>query len=76
MLDQSTSDLRSRLLARIDTTPTEVWTPSDFADLGSRAAVDKTLQRLVAAGELRRIDRGLYDRPRRWSPTIVPSSEP
>lgn len=47
MLDQSTSDLRSRLLARIDTTPTEVWTPSDFANLGSRAAVDKTLQRLV-----------------------------
>ena len=65
MLDQPTPDLRPRLLARIDSTPGEVWTPSDFADLGSRAAVDKTLQRLVAAGELRRIDRGLYDRPRK-----------
>lgn len=42
-----------------------MWTPSDFVDLGSRAAVDKTLQRLVAAGDLRRIDRGLYDLPRR-----------
>lgn len=72
MLDQSTSDLRSRLLARIDTTPTEVWTPSDFANLGSRAAVDKTLQRLVAAGELRRIDRGLYDRPRKSNLTGKP----
>ncbi|MDQ2763537.1 MAG: DUF6088 family protein, partial [Pseudomonadota bacterium] len=34
-----------------------------FLDLGSREAVDKTLQRLVKAGALRRIDRGLYDRP-------------
>lgn len=41
-----------------------VWTPPDFARLGSRDAIDKTLQRLVGAGELRRIDRGLYDRPR------------
>jgi hypothetical protein len=40
-----------------------VWTASDFADFGPRDAVDKALQRLVAAGQLRRIDRGLYDRP-------------
>lgn len=53
------SDLRSRLLARIESKPDEVWTPGDFADLGARAAVDKTLQRLAAAGQLRRIDRGL-----------------
>ncbi|MFG1428812.1 DUF6088 family protein [Roseixanthobacter glucoisosaccharinicivorans] len=65
MLDQPVHDLRPRLLTRIDSTPGEVWTPGDFADLGGRAAVDKTLQRLVAAGDLRRIDRGLYDRPRK-----------
>jgi len=46
-----------------------VWTPTDFADLGTRAAIDKTLQRLVTAGDLRRIDRGLYDRPRQNSLT-------
>lgn len=40
-----------------------VWVPADFAQLATRDAVDKTLQRLVGAGELRRIDRGLYDRP-------------
>ncbi|MER9349834.1 DUF6088 family protein [Mesorhizobium sp. M0227] len=51
-------------LPAFESKPDEVWTPGDFADLGSRAAVDKTLQRLAAAGELRRIDRGLYDRPR------------
>jgi predicted transcriptional regulator of viral defense system len=59
------TDLRSRLLARIASKPDEVRTPGDFADLGGRAAIDKTLQRLAIAGELRRIDRGLYDRPRK-----------
>ena len=59
------TNLRSRLLARVAASPDEVWTPGDFADLGGRAAVDKTLQRLAAAGKLRRIDRGLYDRPRK-----------
>ncbi|MBN8751343.1 MAG: hypothetical protein J0I65_28130 [Variovorax sp.] len=34
-----------------------------MAALGNRDAVDKALQRLALAGELRRIDRGLYDRP-------------
>jgi len=42
----------------------QVWTPVDFLDLGSRDAVDKALQRLVSGGQLRRIDRGLYDTPR------------
>ncbi|MEH3117055.1 MAG: DUF6088 family protein [Methylorubrum populi] len=60
---QAQPDLRSRLLARIAEQPGDVWTPSDFADLASRDAIDKALQRLTAAGELRRIDRGLYDRP-------------
>src|SRR5260370_26988894 len=59
-----TTDLKPRILARIQSVPDSVWTPTDFADIGSRAAVDKALQRLVAAGDLRRIDRGLYDRPR------------
>jgi hypothetical protein len=53
------------LLARIGSNPGEVWTPRDFVDLGNRAAVDKTLQRLATLGELRRIDRGLYDQPRK-----------
>jgi hypothetical protein len=44
--------------------PGGVWTASDFTDFGPRDAVDKTLQRLVTTGNLRRIDRRLYDRPR------------
>ena len=41
-----------------------VFTPTTFAKLGSRAAIDKALQRLVAKGVLRRLARGLYDKPR------------
>jgi len=40
-----------------------VWMPDDFADLGSRSAVDLALHRLVAANDIRRIARGLYDAP-------------
>lgn len=32
--------------------------------MGSRAAIDKSLQRLVAQGVLRRLSRGWYDKPR------------
>jgi hypothetical protein len=46
-----------------------VCTPKDFLDLGSRAAVDQALSRLVRAGQLRRVGRGLYDLPR-ISPTL------
>ncbi len=41
-----------------------VYTPKDFLDLGSRAGVDQALSRLVKAGTLRRVTRGLYDWPR------------
>jgi hypothetical protein len=58
------SELKTHLLEQILKAPgDEVWTANDFAALGSRSAIDKVLQRLVATGELRRIDRGLYDRP-------------
>ena len=58
------STLKSQVLGRIaQGARNTVWTPSDFLDLAGRDAVDKTLQRLVKAGALRRIDRGLYDRP-------------
>jgi hypothetical protein len=62
--DATVLDLRGLILSRTRSSPDTVWTPTDFADLGTRAAIDKTLQRLATAGELRRIDRGLYDRPR------------
>ena len=64
MSDHAT-DLKAQIAGRIRATPEAVWTPVDFLDLGSREAVDKTLQRLTHIDQIRRLDRGLYDRPRR-----------
>jgi hypothetical protein len=41
-----------------------VFSPTQFLDLGSRSAVGVVLHRLVKAGKIRRIRRGLYDLPR------------
>ena len=61
---ESTSSLKVAILDRIESdTAGAVWTPRDFLDLGARDAVDKTLQRLTRAGDLRRVARGLYDKP-------------
>jgi len=57
-------DLKAALVARIENgAPTGIWTPGDFLDLAARDSVDKALQRLTRAGTLRRVDRGLYDKP-------------
>ena len=54
--------------------PFGVWTPADFIDLGARAAVDQALHRLVRAGDIRRITRGLYDKPGLNSLTAKPTN--
>ncbi len=41
-----------------------VFTSADFGDLGTHTLVRAALKRLVQSGELRRLDRGLYDYPR------------
>ena len=64
-MDSLTSGLKLQILDRIDRGPVgAVWTPSDFLDIAGRDAVEKTLQRLVKGSNLRRIDRGLYVKPR------------
>lgn len=68
------SDIKSSIAAQIAISPSGVWVPADFASLGSRDAIDKTLQRMALAGELRRIDRGLYDRPKLNRLTKRPTS--
>ena len=45
------SALKSHISALIEAAePGQVWVPTDFAQLGSRDAIDKTLQRMVQAG--------------------------
>ncbi|WP_308920619.1 DUF6088 family protein [Janthinobacterium sp. J1-1] len=59
------SELKASIDAMVEASaPGQVWVPTDFSQLSKRDAIDKTLQRMVLAGELRRVDRGLYDRPR------------
>jgi predicted transcriptional regulator of viral defense system len=41
-----------------------VFTPREFATLGSRAAIDQTLSRLQRAGKIRRLASGIYEFPR------------
>jgi hypothetical protein len=43
--------------------PGVVFSPKDFTGLGTTNAVYKALSRLVAEEKLRRVGRGLYDRP-------------
>lgn len=61
-MTQVATQIMSRIKAKKDAVT--AFTPKDFIDLGSRAAVDQALTRLVKSGSLRRIGRGLYDRPR------------
>jgi hypothetical protein len=57
-------DLKTAIARRMaDQSPFGVWTPVDFIDLGTRDAVDQALHRLTRAGDIRRIARGLYDKP-------------
>jgi hypothetical protein len=58
-------DLKDRIRGRIhrDGRGT-VYVSKDFLDFGNRAAVDQALSRLVKAGMLRRLDRGLFSYPR------------
>ncbi len=57
-------DLKAAILDRmIQKAPAAAWTPADFLDLGSRDAVDQALHRLMRSGDIRRIARGLYDKP-------------
>lgn len=59
-MEQSDS-AHSKVLDRIKAGASDgIWSAADFADLGSRVAIDKTLQRLTRDGDLQRVARGLY----------------
>lgn len=45
-------------------TGSEVFTPKDFLDFGSRNAIDQALSRLARSRTIRRVARGFYDIPR------------
>jgi Family of unknown function (DUF6088) len=41
-----------------------VFTPKQFANLGTRAAIDQALSRLRRSGQIRRLTRGVYEFPK------------
>lgn len=58
-------DYLAQIEQRITTAPYgQVFIPSDFLDIADMVAVRKALSRLTENGKIRRIIRGLYDRPR------------
>jgi hypothetical protein len=60
-----TSSIDSQLMQYIEAQGQGwVFTPNDFADLGSRTAVASALMRYAASGQIRQLSRGLYDWPR------------
>lgn len=61
---------RKSLLKRVRKLPPgAIFTPADFADLGTPDAVRMALMRLARNGDIRRVSRGLYDVPRQH-PTL------
>jgi len=49
---------------RIEAMPIgEPFTPTAFLECGTRASVDQTLSRLVKAGSIERVTRGVFVRP-------------
>ncbi len=54
-----------------------VFTPKDFLDVGTRAAVDQTFARLAKNGTIRRLGRGIYDYPKQHPTlgTLSPSAD-
>ena len=71
------TSISDRILSRIQARGRGKWvcTPTDFLDLGDRAAIDLALSRLAAGGVLRRVSIGLYDLPR-YSDTIKRDAPP
>jgi hypothetical protein len=53
-----------------------VFTPIDFADLGSGASVDFSLRLLTQRGVIRRLRRGLYDYPKTHAEIGILSPQP
>ncbi|MDO8803926.1 MAG: DUF6088 family protein [Elusimicrobiota bacterium] len=77
-MGKHTNSIDGRILSRIKGKGRgSVFTPADFLDLGSRAAVDQALSRGTRGGAIRKLVRGLYDYPRRHPSlgTLAPSTD-
>ena len=70
------SSIQERISKRIRKSPAgEAFVIADFLDLGGYAAIRKALSRLEAEGLIRRVLRGVYDRPA-WNEFLGEAIEP
>ncbi len=61
----SSTSVETQIGRRIARSPKgTIFSAATFTKLGSRAAIDLALARLAKAGKIRRLSRGLYDKPR------------
>jgi len=58
------NQLQFRILDRIENNQFGVFMLTDFLDLASYEAIKKSLQRLEQSGQIRRLCRGIYDKPK------------
>lgn len=57
--------MKNQILRRIEKMDLgSVFSAKDFLDLASRTSIDVLLAKLAKSGTIRRIGRGLYDRPK------------
>jgi hypothetical protein len=59
------TNITKNIIARITTNQKGwVFSPKDFLDIGTRAAIDQVMSRLTKSGFIRKIARGIYDYPK------------
>ncbi len=64
------ANITKNIISRITTNQKGwVFSPKDFLDMGTRAAIDQVMFRLTKSGFIRKIARGIYDYPK-TNPTI------
>ena len=65
-MESKAETVGNRILNRISRAKKgTIFTASDFLDIGSRQAIDVALHRLTRRKALRRVTRGLYERPQK-----------
>lgn len=70
------NELALQLRAKILRSPRDwVFCATDFTDLGAKREISLALRRLARAGEVRVLDKGLYDRPN-WNAEVPAFGSP
>ena len=56
-------NISKHIKTQLEQQPLKLFTAQNFSGIGSRAAIDQALYRLVRAGSVKRVARGVYTKP-------------